>query len=963
MKWIFIVGIVIVLLVGAFLLFYPHQLNVFSKAMSKTRLASQMLEGNELVTIDSPINKVSLNNSGVYLSSPYEITHKGDIEFEIYNYQNLGDAQIILLTNSDKFSFKSPQIYNPTLANYVQSYSCKEPKINKNVFTCTYINGSIEFTHAFESNKDTTFFWNESYIIDYQPIAINEKALLATDISKSLTGMNKSYTFNVNLTSKKTTKIKVYVDFPRDKKVEEEYWILVKPSSFSMEKVFTDKYYIDPWINSTGADQGLSYLDANLVSHYKMDETAGVIMGEERFGLINGTITSGVTINRAGIVNSGYLFKGEADAPKLNLLTNGTTTNFSISFWMNHTAGGDGASQKFLIGNDGNTFQIPLESAGLPLAVYGGGGVTTWYTKYIPRLGEWDFVVYTSGDTIERFYIFNGSETTINNTDTRTITSTNFQVGSNAGTWNRNYAGNLDEISFFNRTLNMTDVLALYNNGMGVQYNRTSDTGETTPPSVNIYSPTNVTYNRNSILFEINATDSSGMSGCWFTLNAGDFNYTMTNVSSNYTYTNSSLAQGALKMRAYCNDTLNNINNSQTVSFFIDSVYPYVNITYPANNTKYNINVSILNYTFIETNPDSCWYTRTDGETNSSRIAMGANWTEVTSTEGQNNWTVYCNDSANNINSSSVSFTKDTTYPAVIMFTQNKTYNTIFSFVVNMTDLNPDMCMYSLKGGEYNYTMTQNIDLNWVDTNTTMADGSYRINHYCNDTYGNSNDTEYKDFSIDLTYPLINLTYPANGGDYGGSRTMSLNYTIVEASPDTCWYTNDSRVNYTITCGANVTGVNVSNGANTFIVWINDSGGNVNSSSVIFNVDLTPPAFVDLRNFNHILNTPFSQSITATDAAGIDSYRLNDTSTFTINFTSGLITNDTALLTLGTYHLNISVNDTWGNLNSGMFWIKIITAPILPPSLLTCRYEKFGYYNASLPFMFENCKAGGFGFK
>jgi hypothetical protein len=76
-----------------------------------------------------------------------------------------------------------------------------------------------------------------------------------------------------------------------------------------------------------------------------------------------------------------------------------------------------------------------------------------------------------------------------------------------------------------------------------------------------------------------------------------------------------------------------------------------------------------------------------------------------------------------------------------------------------------------------------------------------------------------------------------------------------------------------------------------------------------------------------------------------------------------LITNDTALLTLGTYHLNISVNDTWGNLNSGMFWIKIITAPILPPSLLTCRYEKFGYYNASLPFMFENCKAGGFGFK
>jgi len=87
--------------------------------------------------------------------------------------------------------------------------------------------------------------------------------------------------------------------------------------------------------------------------------------------------------------------------------------------------------------------------------------------------------------------------------------------------------------------------------------------------------------------------------------------------------------------------------------------------------------------------------------------------------------------------------------------------------------------------------------------------------------------------------------------------------------------------------------------------------------------DDNPPSFDNLRNFTHIVNTSFSNSITASDDISIDIYRLNDTSIFSINETTGLITNNTNLSTLELYWLNISVNDSSGNIASGIFYINV----------------------------------------
>jgi len=115
--------------------------------------------------------------------------------------------------------------------------------------------------------------------------------------------------------------------------------------------------------------------------------------------------------------------------------------------------------------------------------------------------------------------------------------------------------------------------------------------------------------------------------------------------------------------------------------------------------------------------------------------------------------------------------------------------------------------------------------------------------------------------------------------------------------------------------------------------------------------DIIPPTFDNLRDFSHYVNTSFSESITASDVSGIDSYWLNDTTYFSID-AAGLITNVTNLSRIEIHWLNISVNDTFNNQNSGIFYIDIIIVPsagnVTITSVQVCRYKKLGYYNTKL---------------
>lgn len=62
-------------------------------------------------------------------------------------------------------------------------------------------------------------------------------------------------------------------------------------------------------------------------------------------------------------------------------------------------------------------------------------------------------------------------------------------------------------------------------------------------------------------------------------------------------------------------------------------------------------------------------------------------------------------------------------------------------------------CMYSLNSGVINYSMTANSSgTGFNAANSSIADGSYTVNAYCNDTAGNQNNTKNVSFSVENTH-------------------------------------------------------------------------------------------------------------------------------------------------------------------------------------------------------------------
>lgn len=194
-----------------------------------------------------------------------------------------------------------------------------------------------------------------------------------------------------------------------------------------------------------------------------------------------------------------------------------------------------------------------------------------------------------------------------------------------------------------------------------------------------------------------------------------------------------------------------------------DNTLPNVTITFPMN-TNYSSNISNITYTVVEANPDSCWYSTNNGITNSSRVDSGNNFTAITSLEGNNTWTVYCNDSSNNIGSNSVTFTLDTTVPGVTINNPTATTYTQNNIDINITLSESGSCSYSLNAGSSNSSLTASGNEHTANSET-LSNAAYTLTAYCSDNAGNQNNTERVSFSI--------ATPSSTGGGKSGGSSSS----------------------------------------------------------------------------------------------------------------------------------------------------------------------------------------------
>jgi len=90
-------------------------------------------------------------------------------------------------------------------------------------------------------------------------------------------------------------------------------------------------------------------------------------------------------------------------------------------------------------------------------------------------------------------------------------------------------------------------------------------------PRITVNSPTAITYTSSSVLFNVTATEGNSVGSCWYSLNSGTTNQTLTQdgSTSNYNYTQTSISNSAYTVLFWCNDTSGNLNNSVNVSFTV----------------------------------------------------------------------------------------------------------------------------------------------------------------------------------------------------------------------------------------------------------------------------------------------------------------------------------------------------------------------------------------------------------
>ncbi len=445
------------------------------------------------------------------------------------------------------------------------------------------------------------------------------------------------------------------------------------------------------------------------------------------------------------------------------------------------------------------------------------------------------------------------------------------------------------------------------------------------PPTVTIIYPENIIYNVNVSVLNYTVDDDISLSHCWYSLNGGETNSSPDADCSNHTGLISS--EGPNTWTVYANDSIGQ-ESSDSVTFTKDTIYPQVSIIYPQN-TNYTVNVSELNYTYTETNCDSVWWN--NGTNNSTRQNCGTNWTGLTSKEGSNTWTVYINDTSGNENSSSVTFNKDTAYPAVTINSPlNQTYNTnSILFNVTATDgSDVDSCWYSLTAGSYNYSMAETNPPEWDDTNSSMTQGSHTVNFYCNDSYNNLNDTEQETFFIDSIIPLVDFTTGTEDNSTTHSRDwIFVNVTVTETNEDTITfslYNSTDIVNQTLytdsTRTINWTGL--PNEKYYYNVTINDTAGNSNSTetkTIILDtegpqVSSLTESPTDPANYSESETYMFNATVIdpSLDIVWVDFNGTNYTAT---NIAGNIYNITLNNLAVGTYNYRWYANDSFSNLN------------------------------------------------
>ena len=216
------------------------------------------------------------------------------------------------------------------------------------------------------------------------------------------------------------------------------------------------------------------WAESSLLNYYRMDDSTGTAIDDIETANNNGTYFGSPTKSQPGAIagNTSVLFDGVDD---YGSITRQISTDFSIELWFKSTQG-VGATPDLEwpnyapmvdanVSGTNNDFGISLSAAGTVYAGIGGGtgDVTIKSAASGYNNGNWHYVVLTRTGTTFKLYVDNATVVngTANNAAALT-TPPSITFGRSAAGTIRWYAGNLDEIAFYNTVLTPTKIAAHY---------------------------------------------------------------------------------------------------------------------------------------------------------------------------------------------------------------------------------------------------------------------------------------------------------------------------------------------------------------------------------------------------------------------------------------------------------------------------------------------------------------------
>jgi hypothetical protein len=379
-----------------------------------------------------------------------------------------------------------------------------------------------------------------------------------------------------------------------------------------------------------------------------------------------------------------------------------------------------------------------------------------------------------------------------------------------------------------------------------------------TPPGVGIVSPQNTTYNYANILINVSVVDAlSGVDTVIAEINGTD-NVTLTRQgSSNYwNYSSYVFSDGSNVVRIYANDSASNLNSSVQVYFTVDTTPPTVNYVAPTpvNNANLSqdfvyINVSVSDAT---TAIDTCIlefngtinYTMTFVNITADNKSGYCSYNVTGLNEAQHNFSVYVNDTAGNLNRTSLRYvTLDVTPPQVTINVPQNNANVSGTLNVNATVIDNLLAIDTVQFNLSNTTWSKLFVMarqagtdywNYTLDTTTIQDGVYNITIRANDTAGNVNYTEYVTVTVDNNAPVVTFVSPTpSSGTITNKTYVYINVTVQDVTTDSGLLEWNGTINYTMTKVGSTfwyNKTNLADGVYTYKVYVNDSFGNFNVS-------------------------------------------------------------------------------------------------------------------------------------